>query len=114
LVVVCVLLIHFGRCTKRINYGTFDEGKLHTLSAAIDLYENKYGDLPPEADFRNLLLDDELVPNENVFYSGNTKIKIRYFHHENKFVLVSPGQTKNTIRQKAMKILKNSKKKPMI
>ena len=96
---ICVLAILFlmlflPRSVRHVRVSQYDEDKLHVIELAFLLYEDKYGDLPTESNFRDLLWANEFVLNKNSLYSGDTDILIRYFRHGSNYVLVSPVKNK--------------------
>lgn len=95
LVVSCILFLVVKFSTVKIICPMdVDEPKLSALSVALTMYENDYGVFPPEEDFGQLLLDRNIIAKEDVLYSGHGNILLRYFRHEDKFVLVGPGKNK--------------------
>ncbi len=94
--VACSFFIVLTFKTKRIICTwDIDEPKLSALSVAITMYENDYGELPPEADFKRVLLENKFIDKEDVFYSGHKEnTLLRYFQNGDSYFLIGPGENK--------------------
>jgi len=95
LLALCFFLFVVGRTGKpgHIDVTDLDMAKLCALSVAIVMYETEYGELPPEENFKQILLERNIIDNEDKFYAGYGKnILLRYYRQEDNYVLVSPGK----------------------
>lgn len=76
---------------KHLDRWPIDKANLSVLMNAVFTYSADYGDLPPESEFKALLLKHNLVTDETVFHSTCSGIPFRYYTSGDHFVLVGPG-----------------------
>jgi hypothetical protein len=96
LLIACLLfaVLIFSR-GRIICIWDIDEAKLNSLAVAITLYVDDYGELPPEADFKRVLLEHNYIDKEDVFYSSHKEnMLLRYYQDGDSYVLVAPGKNK--------------------
>jgi hypothetical protein len=94
--VACLFFIVLTFKTKRIICTwDIDEPKINSLMVAIILYEEEYGELPPEADFKRVLLEHKFITKEDVFYSGHKEnTLLKYYQNGDSYFLIGPGENK--------------------
>jgi len=88
-----------------------DEAKLHSIATAIDLYAIKNKMLPQDEKVRELLLREEFIVKDNVFYSEYSDKLFRYYSCGEKYVLVSPGKNRKYDSPEGYENLKEFKEK---
>lgn len=91
IVSVCAALIYHVVYQPEVDPYTVDRAKLRMLGSALIEYGSDYGNLPPEGQFRTLLLERDIAADESLFSTTEASIPFRYCTRGGHFVLVGPG-----------------------